>query len=36
MNAAKNKKEVSPGIEPGLLDSKSKVIAITPRDQFIS
>jgi hypothetical protein len=25
--------EVSPGFEPGLLDSKSRVITVTPRDR---
>ena len=27
------KKKVSPGFEPGSLDSKSKVLTITPRNQ---
>ena len=29
-------KEVSPGFEPGSLDSKSKVLTITPRDHKVS
>ena len=31
----KNKKKVSPGFEPGSLDSKSKVLTITPRDREV-